>query len=334
MTHDPIATAHLMRAEKAIGDALAGYGRPATVHQKAAAFIAGAFEALRVSPHDLHRTLSAHANPLVQKASAHVLSEWGGGDAAPLASAFIATVAELSLFDQIARYGRVIPAQVRRVMVASGAVGDIVAEGDPKVVRRLQLNLAGPDEASKAVGMVVLTRELVDAGGPAVMRMFEDELTRTVLRAMNRAILGRIVDSSAIAVGSTGSAIGDLRAGLAAAPASDAFVVTGPTGFVAELATDPGNRGGMSVRGGEFIPGISVVAVDDETAVTVIPASRFAIRDHGMQVRSADHATVDMRDTPQSPAQQVSLWQTGSVGLIIERFYDLVPSPDPVVIVS
>ena len=188
-------------------------------------------------------------------------------------------------------------------------------------------------EPTKSVATVVLSRELLAIGGDAVRKLFETELAAAVTRCANEAILDVLTDSSATFVSGTGDPLQNLRTALRAAPASDSFVVAMPSGQVADLATRVENRGGMSVRGGTFAPGIEVVAIADLNDMVCIPASRCALWLGGVEMRSAEHATVDLRDTPTDPATPTSLWQTGSVGLLIERQWHIA-QVDGVVIVE
>ena len=325
---DPIQSAHLTRARSALDRALTD----ATTAENAQAFEAAAWAILRSGAGDTLQALRASTNPIVSKAAAHGTFDFDGDETvAELVASYLASIAPLSIIDQLKRYARVLPVNGRRVMIASDAVGDVVAEGDPKPVRRLNLSM-GDVEPSKACGIVVLTQELANAAGPEGRRLFEHELAASVARASNASILGALVNSNTIGVSGTGDPLADLRAGLQAAGPSHGYVVAAPAGDVVDLATRVENRGGMGVRGGSFVPGVEIVAVDDATAITVIPASRIALWDGGLELRSAEHASVDMRDTPESPAELVSLWQTNSLGLLLERKWHLAQADDVVVV--
>jgi hypothetical protein len=109
-------------------------------------------------------------------------------------------------------------------------------------------------------------------------------------------------------------------------------VVAAPTADAIDLATRTENKGGMGVRGGTFVPGVEVVAVDDQEGMTIIPASRLAVYDQGLEVRSAEHASIDMRDTPTADAVTTSLWQSNLIGLLIERNWHLAGDAHVVVV--
>ncbi|MGH8063231.1 MAG: hypothetical protein ACREO7_14595 [Pseudoxanthomonas sp.] len=328
---DALEFAAVSRAHAAL-TAISG-NRDADHRAQARAFQDLAWVMLRAEKGEVGAALRSSGNPLVTKAAAHSLGDaiWGDGDAAALAASYLASISEFSILDSVKRFASILPIQTARVMVAADAVGDVVAEGDPKPVRKLSLSMSGI-EPTKAVGIVVITQDLANATGGEGRRLFESELANAVTRASNRSILTALDSSDTIAVAGTGDPLADLRAGLRAAGPSNGYVVAGPAGDVADLATRIEATGGMGVRGGNFRPGIEVVAVDDLAGMHIIPASRLAVWDGGLQVRSAGHATLDMRDTPESPAQMVSLWQTNSLGILLERSWHLAQSAEIVVV--
>jgi hypothetical protein len=163
--------------------------------------------------------------------------------------------------------------------------------------------------------------------------LFENELRKAVTRAINLSVLAQLTDSDTVSIPGTGDALADLRAGLYMAGPSTGYVVAAPSADVLDLSLRVENRAGMGVRGGTFVPGVEIVAMDSITGIYVIPASHVSVRDGGLQVRSAEHAVVNMADTPASPSQMVSLFQTNSLGLLAERDFSLAHSA-PMVIVG
>jgi hypothetical protein len=291
----------------------------------ASAFTEIAFEMTKSArPDDAVRALERSQNPKVQayaKAAALTADGWAP-EGRELAAAYLATIAELSLVESLAKFARVIPENVGRVLIASDAVGGSVDEGHPKPVIEPGLD---PEAftALKAAAIIVANQEYFLSTGDAGRKLIERELSSAVGRASNAAVLDHYAGSSTIEVTGTGDPLADLRAGLMAAGPSLGYVVAASTGAAAVLATHEANRGGMGIRGGTFAPGIEIVAVDSFSGLLVIPASRVAIQDRGLEIRGAGHASVDMRDTPESPAQLVSLWQTNCYGLVCERLFTL-----------
>ncbi|CAB3901171.1 hypothetical protein LMG26691_04498 [Achromobacter animicus] len=334
---DALEYAALNRARTAL-DTMADSAVGRNQHQQAKAFVDLALMTIQYdNANNLLAALKRHGNPVVRKAvaeSTQIWSElWGDGNISHMASAYLATIAEQSILDQIKKYARVLPRNLPRIMIASDAVGDLVAEGDPKPVKNLTGTTADA-EYSKSAAIIVMTKELALVGGPELRRLFEVELEQTVARATNKAVLAALINSNTATVQGTGDVLTDLRAGLRAAEPSYGYVVAAPAADVRDLATRVENRGGMSVRGGTFVPGVEVVAIDDATDMQIIPASRIVMLDDGVRVRTAEHASLDMRDTPQSPAQMVSLWQTNCLGLLIERSWDIAQGAEVVVVES
>src|SRR5690606_2810218 len=111
---------------------------------KRRAFIRMAYQLLQAeNGNDAHSRLrlAAAGDALIEKAVSHNLGDsvWSDG-AAALAASFVSSVAEYSLLDALKKYARVLPtASIGRLIVASGAVGDLLQEGDPQPVRNLSL---------------------------------------------------------------------------------------------------------------------------------------------------------------------------------------------------
>lgn len=326
---DPLTAAHLHRAQTALRSAVDEDDQRA----KAAAFVDAAL-AIAGGTSSLNRldALTKCTNPLVAKAAAHLTldDEWEGA-ADDLASAFLESISERSIIEQLRRYGRAMPrATAGRVIVASDVVGDVVAEGDPKPIKHLTLT-PSTLQPIKAVATIVMSRELSGALGREGRKLFENELKSSVARASNQSILSALT-LNAPTVSSVGDPLADLRAGLEAAPVSEAYVVAMPSRAVVDLATRAEAGPNLGIRGGEFRPGISIVAIDGATDSVVIPVTRCAIWDSGLSLRSASQAVVDMRDDPQAEPERISLWQAGMLGLLAERSWALVEADGVIVV--
>ncbi|PZS68262.1 MULTISPECIES: hypothetical protein [Stenotrophomonas maltophilia group] len=325
---DHMQFAALSRARTALDVMVAGESDASKVK----AFTDIAFAMMVHNKANIGNALRNHASPLVQKAAAHALSDdvWTNDDAAALAAAYIGSIAEGSLLEQIVRYGNRLPLNLPHVMVASGFSADVIAEGDPKVVKHMNLGLSNVS-TRKAAAIIVLTNELIRAAGGRTL--FETELRKAVTRAINASVLDQLTDSDTISIPGSGDALADLRAGLYMAGPSAGYVVAMPAADVLDLSLRQENRGGMGVRGGTFVPGVEIVAMDEITDIHVIPASQVSVLDGGLQVRGAEHATVTMADSPTSPSELVSLWQTNSTGLLAERNF-FMSHAAPIVIVQ
>jgi hypothetical protein len=134
--------------------------------------------------------------------------------------------------------------------------------------------------------------------------------------------LGALTTTSVDNIAATGDPLVDLRAGLRAAAPSYGYVVAAEPGYVLDLSTRVENRG-AGVRGGDFVSGVSLVAVDGLTGLRVIPASRMALWTTSLSIAPSSEADVNMSDSPTGPSSVVSLWQSNCRGLLASREFKL-----------
>lgn len=274
-------------------------------------------------------SLAGSRNELVAKAATAALNYGEGlngadGPLRAMADAWVSSIPEQSALDAIARFAVTLPPGTRRVMLAAGAAADQTSEGFPVAIRRPGLN-HGDVAMTKSTALTVMTKEFAMTGGDAVVALIDRELGASITRAVNRGVAEHFTDSNAITTPTTGDALGDLRAGLQAAGASMGYVVIAAAGLVADLACRAEAGPNFGIRGGEFKPGVWVCAIDDDSQpLLIIPASRCAVYDGGLEVRPAGHASVQMADDPTgAAAEMVNLFQTGSVGLLAERSWHI-----------
>ncbi len=332
---DSLQHAQLVRASSALNAALSSTA-PHVIKAKATAFVDAAAILMRARRDEYALSmLKASQNTDVARAFAESLDDlWGGPEAQELAASYLASIAEGSLLDQIARYAVRLDLQQRSGIVASGLVANMATEGAPRVVQNLDLSKLLTGEPVMSVAMVVMTTELMRFGGGPGRTLFEAELRKAVTRAMNASVLTTLNTTSAPVVTGTGDPLADLRAGLQAAPPSEGYVVAAGTAYATDLATRVENRGGMGIRGGTFVPGVEIVAVDSITGLRIIPASHCALLDAGLRVTASGEASVDMSDSPTSPSQHVSLYQTSSLGLMAQREFLLASTEDAVIVTA
>jgi len=328
---DGLEIAQALEAQEKVASAQAALGMmlnygPADERAQAKAFVELAFTMLCTKRNnDPWAAMGRSSNPLLQKAAtaAHTLGDnvWSATDAAALARAFVGSVAEDSLLDAIAPAAIALPQNLARMVFASGWSATLVDEGHAKAVRRMPAALLTA-EIQKAAAIVVMSRDLAAAiGGQA---LFERELRKSVVRATNAAVLSALQTTSTHAVATTGDPLNDLRAGLNASEPSDSYVIACSTKVGNNLATRIENRGGATVRGGQFVPGVHLVTVDELTGLTIIPASRVGLEDGGLRVSASDQASVEMSDSPSSPSSSVSLFQTDAASILCERQFRIV----------
>jgi hypothetical protein len=272
---------------------------------------------------DHSAVLARSSNPLVAKAGSHILGNadlFNSTDARALAESYCASIAEFSLLDAVKPHATTIPPHLGHMLFASWASGDEVAEGEPKLVKKIPGALRDA-EIHKVAAIVASTNELIRAVGGT--ELFEAELRRKVTRGTNNTFLSAIVDSNLAVLAGSGDPLADLRTGLNAAAPSEFYCVAASTKVVNNLATRVENSGGMTPRGGLFCPGVQVVAVDEMSAgwLYVIAASRIALEDHGMRVAQSDAPALNMADSPTAPSEVVSLFQANARAILVERAF-------------
>lgn len=254
---------------------------------------------------------------------------WATGVPHDLATGWLWTLAPFSILDALRGRASSLP-DIGRVLIASGAVANVAVEGAPKAATRVNLTL-GDGAIIKTAGIVVFSEELARAADGGSMRLFEETLRDAVVSGTNKAVLDALPKTS---IAATGTALGDLQAGIAAAGPSQSYVVAVNHATAGKLAFASDGR--MGVAGGEAIPGVFVVphAVAGVAPMIVIPASRVALNDFGLSVRSAGHASVQMDDAPTNPPVAAtvltSLWQNNLRGLLAERSFRIVSASNSI----
>lgn len=173
-------------------------------------------------------------------------------------------------------------------------------------------------DAYQVATIFAFSLEALKKGGAATQALFDNELRNAIVRGLNAEMRSALDTSSTVTIATTGNAADDLRAALAKADPAAGYVYAAPGNVVAALATDPANRG-AGIRGGEFIPGVRLVADDAIDSPTLIPAGALVLRDEGLRLNPGPQASVNWSASPSSPSTQTSLWQCGCGGVAAFR---------------
>lgn len=244
------------------------------------------------------------------------LDAWQSSDGKVLADAFFGSLANVSLIDAaLAAGAKRIPENLHVGLFASGASASTTPEAAPTAVTRLTTDVRSLT-ATRADALIITSKELAQSENGAATSLIANELRTRVTAASNIALLSMLTSTSATA---GTDAIANLKAGLAAADDSRAYVVGATPADTRALALNAEGR--MGIFGGEYVPGVHVVAVDDIAHMTVIPVDSLAVVDYGAAVEMAGEADVQMSDSPSGAAASVSLWQTNSVGVLVHRLF-------------
>ncbi len=263
------------------------------------------------------------ANVFKAAVGAQTLADgWLSNDGRIISEAFFGTLAQVSLLDAaLAAGAKRIPEAVKVGLFASGAAVATTTEGAPTAVTRLTPDIRTMTPV-RADAIIVTSRELAQSEDGAATQLIGREISAQVVAASNLALLAQLTAGSASA---GADAVASLKAGLAAADDSRAYIVAAKGEDVRALAMASEN--GMGVGGGEYIPGVHVVRANVQH-MTVVPVDTLAVVNHGAAVEPSTEADVQMSSAPSVDsdgvaveANVVSLFQTGSVGILVHRMF-------------
>lgn len=265
---------------------------------------------------------------VLQKAAADVGSTGGWG--APLmdsglAAAFLSSLRSASVFEAALPFMPRVPFRTTVRVVTTGATGATVNEAMTKPVTKLSLSASAMSE-QKTLAIVAVTEELLRQ---ASIRLFQDELTRTVAVALDTAFVAKITTgiSPTTSNGGTSAAVlADFAAGLAALTldaGSKVFAAVSPdiAKAWAFKTTSTGERmfPELGINGGD-VGGVTVFPTDGVSGqIVFFDATQIATADTGIELDTAKYATLQLDTVGDSPpgaaTPYVSLWQMGMVGV-------------------
>lgn len=274
-------------------------------------------------------------------------SRWGTGESSRIAKAavsainstevgspeakeFFALATEQSLIGRIPNLRRV-GFNTRFVKQTQGAIGYWVAEAAPIPLSKPAV-MGSTLPGLKVAAIVCATRESIESMGEIVEAGLQRDLVDAVSGALdlafiNPAFAGVSEESPASVtygqtqIASTGDARQDIEALFSAYTGSlrNAAIVMHPLTAV-QIGLLPAQVGEtkLTVQGG-VLAGVPVYCTESATLdtdggfITILDAGAiaYAARDFSMDI--ADQASLMMSDTPTSPAQMVSLWQTNTI---------------------
>lgn len=245
-----------------------------------------------------------------------------------LVAAYLSTRTASSVLDALLQTAPLIPDGMNKILISGGTSAGTVEEGHAKVHQRLALNLTDAP-AKKVATMVVSSKEFIEAGGSAAETLITNELGTALDSAVNAAILGSF--DTPVILPSTGDPESDLQAALMASQPSTSYVALVEPSIAVGLSLSDRAESTMTVSGGQFIPGVWIVADDEASGMTVIPAGRTMVRDDGLQVRRSEGDSVQMVASPSNASAEtptatslVSLFQSNSIAVLLERRWRLV----------
>ncbi|MBM2303190.1 hypothetical protein JQX03_15645 [Sulfitobacter pseudonitzschiae] len=248
---------------------------------------------------------------------------WAGhiADQDGVAAAFIDSLRSASLFYRFAGLANVFPLSKRVVASAALELGGAKGEGVwlPVVTGSFTPITLTP---RKTGGIVVASKELVDATDPASFAVLRRELQSAAIAAVDTAFLAVALDG--VTATPTTDLLGEVETLLLAVggTGSEALIFMAGNNMAKRLATASISPGGrlfpeMGPNGGKIV-NVDCLAsnrIDSDTLI-LIDASGFSVNDGTVDVDLARGATLQMKTDPADEATtMVSMLQTNSVAL-------------------
>jgi hypothetical protein len=252
------------------------------------------------------------------------------------ASEFFGAVTQSSVIGKLSGLRRV-PLRVR-TLTALGATASWVGEGQAKAMTSLSFSAASLDP-KRVVGLTVCTNELLRDPSLSAEALIRADLTRAVVEAIDSAFVASAtlpdaptsITASAPAIPATADPSEDLRDLFAAADGdlSVSYLITDPTTAVSLSGADrprAGARGGdvlgIPLIASRSVPSGSIILVDPTgIALGEGPAVGRVSRQASILMDTAPGMASVQAGSPSGPvsAQLVSMFQTNSVALLVER---------------
>jgi HK97 family phage major capsid protein len=302
---------------------------------------------------DFARTRWGAKSPVVEFIKADVAgaestdADFDAADTGEVGAEFADLAASQTLVDR-AGFVRV-ASGVPFIAATSGGTASWIAGGKAIPVSRSALDRSVL-RAKKVGALQVFSRPLLEDASERVERMVLTAMLRTAARAVDAALIDPAgsgdaatpasLTSGATPIASAGDLADDVDAAIGAYAgdlnlssavwmmnprhAAQAGIRAGATGLAADLGARGGTLAGLPVYTSESVP------VDSTGGLLVlVDAASVALLDEGYEVRRAEHATVEMSDSPSgdiiAPAtagdgtKWVSLFQEDAVGLLLIR---------------
>lgn len=257
----------------------------------------------------------------------------------PLADAFVAIARSKSLLGRIPGL-RKIPFGAQVPFETAGANYVWVAENAPKPASVMAFSTGVTLTPTKCLGVIVVTRELVELSGPGMEGALRDTLMNGLVSFTDRqfldptvaAVAGKnpaSVTNGTTPITATASYATDvqslLTAFFTARPNAQDAVLIANAGHAAQLRT-------LNAGGG---PGLPVLVSDAAAGHTIaLDGAGVFVADGGVTIDISREASLQMNDAPDNPVTaatvQVSLWQQNLRGFRVERFVNWAAVPGAV----
>lgn len=256
---------------------------------------------------------------------------WAGdmADVGGVAAGFIESIRPRSVFYSMVEMANVFPLDTRVLATAALEFTGPTAEGAwlPVVAGSFDVTTLTP---RKTGGIVVLSKELIDATDPASFAVLRREVQRAAIAAVDTTFLDVALDG--ITPDTAGDLLDDVETMLNAvgnAGAGTLLFVAGQK-MAARMATTRDTNGArlfpeMGANGGQVV-GLEVIVSDriDPDTLALIDASGFAVNEGTVTVDLARAATLKMATNPDGDGtENVSMFQTNTVAMRVIAVFGL-----------
>jgi hypothetical protein len=249
-----------------------------------------------------------------------------------LAGSFLRSLGTIGAFDRILPAMTPLPMRTRIVLVTQGVTAGSPGEGKAKRISRLTLGVEDYAE-QKAVGVVVVSKELARLGDPLASRLFDTELRKGAASVADDLFIQTALEGL-VGITPSGSTANALRFDLAQAfgdvdsdDNARFFIIMGSATAksIAFLEGADDLLKDFTPTGGA-IKGVPVVVTDSAGGrIIVVNASLFGGDRGTIEVSRSEQATVvlddEEEDSPESTMVAKSMWQHNLVGLRAERLF-------------
>src|SRR5262245_48180413 len=266
-----------------------------------------------------------------------------------LAMAFLESLGSAGAFDRMLPDMLRVPMRTRIAAVTLNATGYIVGEGAPKPISSLSFT-GGQLPVHTVAAINVLTEELVRAAGAEATSLFRRQLTAAVAEVTDERFLSLVTASAPTVVSNGGTSLAvhqDFQSAfsLLATDAASRIHIIMQSANAKALATKVTIDGTtafpqMTAQGGTLF-GAPVIVSDgvQNGTIVVLDAAAVAASIGELEFSDARHATLQMSDSPDSPAIASSvlesLWQHDRVALrLVRSFGAFIRSANSAVVIT
>ena len=284
------------------------------------------------------RAFAEIVNKAATPAGTTLDSSWAGALASTLSSpqGFIQSLRDSGAFDRLLPDMRRVPMNSRVVVTALGASGHTVSEASAKPISRLTL-AASDLTPIKSLVILVLSRELLLAGGNGADVLINVELAGAVAGAVDTAFVTALTDGLTSIPSQGATALGvrqDLRAlvdSVATGAGSRLYLLANSTiaKRLAMLGTSTGGQAlpNTNASTGGSIGGVPLVITDGITSndLILVDAAQIAASSAAFELDRSNVALLNMNDSPDSPptsaTSYTNLWTENLVAIKSVRWW-------------